>query len=231
MHLRAAAAHRRERARRRGLASAATAAVAAAALAALFAVGNDDGGVGDRRAAQERQTEGVLPVGTVIPKGEGTPPRDARSTVVATGTAPVAGPWQLGVWRSHGGPSPPGEPRGRCLFIQRLDPGDPSGLTGFCGGLGFRKTPGFSRAELSVPRPGRRFVEELIVYGRVPERARAVVVTPERGSKVMVEPEEGPKSVPGDFFVIPLKPEQAPARINWLDHDGSPGSRGTAVRL
>ena len=143
---------------------------------------------------------------------------------MATGTAPVAGPWQLEVWRSHGGPSPPGEPRGRCLFIQRLDPGDPSGLTGFCGGLGFRKTPGFSRAELSVPRPGRRFVEELIVYGRVPERARAVVVTPERGSKVMVEPEEGPKSVPGDFFVIPLKPEQAPARINWLDHDGSPGS-------
>lgn len=231
LHLRDAAAHRRERARRRGLASPAMGIVAAAALAALFAVGNDDRQVRDRPAAQRQPAEGALPVGTVIPKGEGTPPRDARSTVVATGTAPVGGPWQLEVWRNHGLPSPPGERRGRCLFIQLLDPGYPTGLTGFCGGLGFRRTPGFSRAELSVPRPGRRFVEELLVYGRVPERARAVVVTPERGTKVMVEPEEGPKSVPGDFFVIPLEPEQAPARINWLDRDGRPGSRGISVRL
>jgi hypothetical protein len=121
VQLRDAAAHRRERARRRGLGSAAMAIVAAA----------------------------------------GTPPRDARSTVVATGTAPVAGPWQLEVWRNHGGPSPPGERRGRCLFIQLLDPpgGDPTGLTGFCGGLGFRKTPASAARRRMSRRSGGDLTE------------------------------------------------------------------------
>jgi hypothetical protein len=170
-------------------------------------------------------------VGTVIPKGEGTPPRDAESTIVATGTAPVTGAWQLEVWRNHGGPSPPGEPRGRCLFIHPLDPRGavPSGFSGFCGGLGFRKTPGFSRAQHSVPQAGRRFVKEILVYGRVPERARAVVITPKTGSRIEVKPDEGPKTLPGDFFVIPVRPELGPARINWIDRDGSRGSRGIAL--
>jgi hypothetical protein len=155
VQLRDAAAHRRERARRRALGSVAIASMAAALVAALLvAGGGDEQGTGDRRAADEQRPDGALPVGTVIPKGEGTPPRDARTTIVATGIAPVAGPWQLEVWRNHGGPSPPGEPRGRCLFIQLLDPprGAPGGLSGFCGGLGFRKTPGFSRAQLNVWR-------------------------------------------------------------------------------
>jgi hypothetical protein len=239
VQLRDAAAHRREHARRRGLASVATATVAAAALVALLAVGKDDGRVDNRHAAQDQHTEGALPVGTVIPKGEGTPPRDARSTVVATGTAPVAGPWQLEVWRSHGGPSPPGEPRGRCLFIQLLDPPgpDPTGLTGFCGGLGFRKTPGFSRAQKNVEmlrrRPDGTFelkrAAEVLVYGRVPERAREVVITADGGKTIKVEPGEGPKSIPGDFFVIPVKPGLGHARINWIDEQGKPGSRG--IRL
>jgi hypothetical protein len=241
VQLRDAAVHRRQRARRRGLGSLATASLAAAALAALLVVGNRDRGADDRDgpAGEQRHTESPLPVGTVIPKGEGTPPRDARSTVVATGTAPVAGPWQLEVWRSHGGPSPPGERRGRCLFIQLLDPpgGDPTGLTGFCGGLGFRKTPGFSRAQKNVEalrrRPDGSFelrrAAEVLVYGRVPERTRQVVITADGGTTIAVEPGEGPKSIPGDFFVIPVKPGLGHARINWIDEDGRLGGRGIGL--
>jgi hypothetical protein len=240
VQLRDAAAHRRERARRRGIGSLAAASFAAAAVAALLVTGGgDERRAGDRQAAQEPQPKGALPVGTVIPKGEGTPPRDAESTVVATGRAPVGGPWQLEVWRNHGGPSPPGEPRGRCLFIQLLDPpgGDPSGLSGFCGGLGFRKTPGFSRAQHNVQVlrkiPGSRLmrtrIKEVLVYGRVPERARRVVITASGGVTIAVPLNEGPKSIPGDFFGIAVKPGLGPARINWLGADARPGSRG--IRL
>jgi hypothetical protein len=241
LQLRDAAADRRRRATRRGLGSVAAAFVAVAALVALPVLSDDNRREGDhgRQPGGEQRPEGALPVGTVIPKGQGTPPRDARSTVVATGTAPVAGPWQLEVWRNHGGPSPPGERRGRCLFIGLLDPpgGDPTGLTGYCGGLGFRRTPGFSRAQKNVEalrrQPDGSFeltrAAEVLVYGRVPERARQVVITAEGGLTINVEPSEGPKSIPGDFFVIPVKPGLGHARINWIDENGKPGSRG--IRL
>jgi hypothetical protein len=235
------AAHRRGRARGRARSSVVAASLAVAALAALLLLADDDPGAGDRGrpAGGHRESERALPVGTVIPKGEGTPPRDARSTVVATGTAPVGGPWQLEVWRSHGKPSPPGEPRGRCLFLGLLDPprGGPAGLSGFCGGLGFRKTPGFSRAQKNVQvarkRPDGSFepprVEEVLVYGRVPERARQVVIAADRGKRIVVQPGEGPRSIPGDFFVIAVKPGLGHAAIKWIGEDGEPGSRG--IRL
>jgi hypothetical protein len=180
----------------------------------------------------------------VIEKGEGRPWRDSTSTVVATGTAPVVGPWQLEV---SGHPGARGRP---CLFIVPLDPSDRlvvGGRSGFCGPgfpqgvLGFRKTPGFSRAQFNVPPPGRRSdgsrirVREVLVYGRVPERAAAVVITAERGVRIEVEPGEGPKrlggdrSLRGDFFVIPVKPGLGRARVNWLDRGGRPGSRGIAL--
>jgi hypothetical protein len=243
--LRDAAAHRRERARRQGIGSLAAAVGAAVLVSSLLLIGGgDERGAGDRRAAEERRFEGPLPVGTVIPKGEGRPPRDSDSTVVATGTAPFAGAWQLEVTRDHGASSPPGEPRGRCLFLRVLDPPtyedgtpDPSGFSGFCGGLGFRKTPGFSRAQKDVPTlrklpSGRLFLpKEVLVYGRVPERASKVVITADRGVRIEVEPAEGSKSIRGDFFVIPVKPRMGGhARINWFDADGVPGSRGIALQ-
>jgi hypothetical protein len=183
------------------------------------------------------------PVGTVIPKGEGKPPREAKSTVLATGTAPVLGPWQM---ETHWGKAlkdpKTGEvynPAGPCLMLYPLDPpGRTFGASGFCGppsNFGFRKTPGFSRAQFNVPAPGRRAngervrVREVLVYGRVPDRAAKVVITAPGGTRVEVEPTDGPKSIPGRFYGIPLKPGLPGARINWLDKDGKPGSRG--IRL
>jgi hypothetical protein len=240
--LRDGAARRRERARRRAIGSFATAAGAAVLVSALLLTsGAGERRAGDHRAGEERRFHGPLPVGTVIPKGDGTPPRESDSTVVATGTTPFAGAWQLEASRNFGGRSRPGVPRGRCLALTVLDPPayedgtpDPSGGSGFCGAVGFRKTPGFSRAQKNVPTlrkdRGRLFLpKEVLVYGRVPERAGKVVVTADSGIRIEVEPHEGLKSIRGDFFVIPVKPRLGHARINWLDADGGRGSRGIAL--
>jgi hypothetical protein len=242
LQLRDAASRRRSRANRRVVGWLATASVVAALAAGLVIASGGERRSDDQPPAGKGRHLQPLPVGTVIRKGEGSPPRDSDATVVATGTAPVAGPWQLEVWRDHGGPFPPGEPRGRCLFIILLDPPtyrdgtrDPSGASGFCGGLGFRKTPGFSRAQRNVPtlrkapRGPMKGGREILVFGRVPERARKVVITADRGVKIEVVPDDGPASIPGDFFVIPVKPHLRHARINWLDAAGDLGSRG--IRL
>jgi hypothetical protein len=194
LQLRDAASRRRSRANRRVVGWLATASVVAALAAGLVIASGGERRSDDQPPAGKGRHLQPLPVGTVIRKGEGSPPRDSDATVVATGTAPVAGPWQLEVWRDHGGPFPPGEPRGRCLFIILLDPPtyrdgtrDPSGASGFCGGLGFRKTPGFSRAQRNVPtlrkapRGPMKGGREILVFGRVPERARKVVITEDRG--------------------------------------------------
>jgi hypothetical protein len=232
-----------QRARGRAIGSLATAAGAAVLVSSLLLMGGGDGRrAGDRPAGQEREPERALPVGTVIPKGEGTPPRDSDSAVVATGTAPFAGAWQLEVSRDPDASSQPGDPRGCCLFLSVLDPPayedgtpDPSAWSGFCGGLGFPKTPGFSRAQKNVPTlrklRGRLFLpKEVLVFGRAPKRARNVVITGDRGVRIEVAPEEGPKGIRGYFFVIPVKPRLGRARINWLDADGTPGSRGIALQ-
>jgi hypothetical protein len=183
------------------------------------------------------------PIGTVIPKGKGEPPREADSTVLATGRAPLLGPWQM---ETHWGKAlkdpKTGEvynPAGPCLMLYPLDPpGRTFGASGFCGpvrNFGFRKTPGFSRAQVNVPAPGRRpdgrrvRVREVLVYGRVPDRAVTVVITAPGGTRVEVAATDGPEAVPGRFYGIPLKPGLPGARINWLDKDGKPGSRG--IRL
>jgi hypothetical protein len=153
---------------------------------------------------------GPLPVGSVIRR------YGREHTVVATGTAPVAGPWQL-------------EAYGRlpCLAILQLDPppGDPTDLSGGCDES--RRTPGFGRRQSSVPPT--KTPREIVVYGRAPEQASAVVLT--LGGKVRkrVEPFEGPPSVSGDFYVIAIPPQLKNGRVNWIDRDGREGSRGIAL--
>jgi hypothetical protein len=209
---------------------AATLAVAAAvgvsvAFALAFLGGGD---------ARQHVAATPAPVGTVIPKGEGKPPRSSDSVVVATGRAPVTGPWQLEVSGSSGVKDPQtGEvylrAGGACLTVWVLDPPNrlDRGGSGYCGPtreLGFRKTPGFSRAQrATLP------AKEVLVFGAVPERATAVVITVRGTPLVRVEPQAGPKGVPGNFYLIPVKPGLGQARINWLDRNSDEGSRGISL--
>ena len=180
------------------------------------------------------------PVGTVIPDGEGTPPRRGRSVVVATGTAPGIGPWQMEASRSSALRDPDSgelyQPAGlRCLSLVLVDPRDHSlGAGGQCGE--FPRTPGFSRLQMpgvymrGDSEEARRLRRRpVLVYGRVPERAARVVITGTNGLRRETRPLEGPASARGDFYAISVRPGHPDARINWLDEHGKPGSRGIAL--
>jgi hypothetical protein len=210
-----------------GLAAAAAvlALLALALVPALVLLGD-----GDEPADEPAAVPGPAPVGTVIPKGEGTPPRSEESTVVASGVAPVAGPWQMETYASTRLADPEtGEeyqPAGlRCLGIYLLDPPNtnvPAG-GGQCGE--FPRTPGFGRVQMTVP-DGQGEVRELLVYGRVPAEATAVVITVDGVERRRVEPFAGPPQEEGDFYLIPVPPEWENGRVNWLDERGNEGSRG-----
>jgi hypothetical protein len=177
------------------------------------------------------------PVGTVIPKGEGTPPRHARSLVVATGTAPGLGTWQMEASRSSVLKNPDSgevyQPAGlRCLSLALVNPKGRSVVSGGqCGE--FPRTPGFS--QLQAPgvymrgdsEQARRLRQQpVLVYGRVPEPAARVVITGKHGLRLETRPLEGPPGARGDFYAISVRPGLPHARINWLDEHGKPGSRG-----
>jgi hypothetical protein len=213
---------------------AATALVAAAVVVALVVMGGGEESPPRPAAAKPD------PVGTVIPKGEGTPPRSTRSVVVATGTAPGVGPWQMEVSRSSKLTVPESgevvQPAGlRCLSMVAVGPRKRRfQLSGQCGE--FPRTPGFSRLQLpgvilhgDSERARRLRNTPGLVYGRVPERAASVVVTAPDGLRLEARPHEGPPSARGDFYAISVPPGHRGARVNWLDRHGKPGSRGVAL--
>ncbi len=209
---------------------AAAALLAAAVVVFLVVMG---GGEPSRTAPAAVKPD---PVGTVIPKGEGEPPRPARSVVVATGTAPGIGPWQMEASRSSALKDPDSgelyQPAGlRCLSLRPVKFEGSSGSGGQCGE--FPRTPGFGR--IQVPgvymrgdsEQARRLRRQpVLVWGRVPERAAAVVVTAPDGLRLEARPHEGPPGARGDFYAISVRPGHPDARINWLDEHGRPGSRG-----
>jgi len=212
---------------------AATALVAAAVAVALVVMG------GGEESNQAPGAARPAPVGTVIPKGEGKPPRQARSVVVATGTSPGVGPWQMEASRSsvlrHGDEVL--QPAGlRCISLAPRGPGRRFFLlsAGQCGE--FPRTPGFTRLQLpgailrgDSERAQRLREKPVLVYGRVPERAARVVVTAPDGLRLEARPHEGPPSARGDFYAISVPRGHRGARVNWLDRYGKPGSRGAEL--
>ena len=212
-----------------GIAGAAALVAVALALTMTVRGGGDDG---SGRLTGAREPD---PVGTVIPKTEDGP-YESRALVVANGEAPVAGPWQIEVSRTKGSRAPDGTilwRRGYCLWLHLVDPpartwGRRGGFCGSPRSLGFRKTPGFNRAQNELmpvkPRP-----REILVWGRVPDRAEQVVITAPDGLRIARRPKDGPESFPGRYYGIPVSPGHPGARINWLDARGEPGSRG--IRL
>jgi hypothetical protein len=210
---------------------------AAAAVLALLALALVPAlvllGDGDDPADEPASVPGAAPVGTVIPKGEGTPRRAEEHTVVATGVTPVAGPWQMETYASTRLADPQtGEeyqPAGlRCLGVYLLDPPDVSGPAGGgqCGE--FPRTPGFGRVQLTV-RDGQGDAQEILVYGRVPAEATAVVITVDGVERRRVEPLPGPPQEEGDFYLITIPPGWDSGEVNWLDEQGNEGSPGQAL--
>jgi hypothetical protein len=244
LELHAAAGRRPRRPVGLGQALGALAVVALLAGAVAVAFGVGGGGAGEGNRGEAAAAPEPAPVGTVIPRGEGKPPRGRRTIVVASGVAPVTGPWQMEVNRTKGARDTEGRVmwrRGWCLMLNLLDPPDRNmgGRGGFCGAprsLGFRKTPGFSRSQNPVRSKPAPRSQEVLVWGRVPDRAEKVVVSAPGGKRIELEPTDGPESFPGRFYVIPVKmrlhgkrSDWQGGRINWLDANGEPGSRGISL--
>jgi hypothetical protein len=184
-------------------------------------------GSGDEAGAPDERSAAETPEAPQRPDLPGFP----GAEVVATGTSPVAGPWEILSYRSERLADPEtGEvhqPAGlRCLGLRLLDPpsGDSSGLSGQCGE--FPRTPGFSRIQLTMPNVTGG-AGEILLYGRVPEEAASVRVTFDGRAPVEVEPIQGPRGEPGDFYVVvPVPPDTSGARVNWIDNNGNEGSPG-----
>lgn len=184
-------------------------------------------GDGSEPADDPAAGPGTAPVGTVIPKGEGTPPRPEESTVLAAGVAPVAGPWQMEHYVSTRFADPETgeviEPAGLpCLNVFLPHPPEGGGPTGGgqCGE--FPKTPGFGRVQMTVPN-SQGEAREILVYGRVPAEASAVVITVDGVERRRAEPFKGPSGIAGDFYLIPIPPEWETGRVSWLDQNGNEG--------
>ncbi len=184
-------------------------------------------GDGERRD-RPADADAVAPVGTVYEPGQGTPPRTTRSTVVATGVAPVAGAWQLESYASDRLVDPDtgeeyqaaGLP---CLGVFLVESRPQVGGSGACGE--FPRTPGFGRIQLS-PMGAAGGPREVLVFGRVPKEASRVVIEVDGKTRRAIEPFPGPPGENGDFYLIPIPPEWDSGRVNWLDESGNEGSRG-----
>lgn len=234
-----AAANRRPRGQvtlGQGLGALASAALVAVAIGVVVALSGGGGG-GD--SAQTTSGPKPDPVGTVITKDKGAPPRMKRSVVVATGTLPYAGPWQLEVQRSeqlkHEGEVI--QPAGlTCMWLYLLEPPgrpEPTG-SGYCGDQ--PRTPGFTRGQADLPNTPRRLgaarvrTKQVLIYGRTPERAKYVVITVPGGLRMRRPVQDGPENMRSNYYVVAVPPHIGRgARINWLDENEQRGSRGTRL--
>jgi hypothetical protein len=203
-------------------------AVALAPIVIVLGSGTDDGAPPDRRATDDAPpADGVLaPVGSTMPEkaGRGLEARSADTTVVATGVAPVSGPWQLETFR---------DPSGECLglYLVEADPETDMWFSAICPlPSGGAPLPGFNAQAMGLPTT--REPDEYLVYGRTPEDAAAVRLTREGEVVERVDTSEGPDGVPGDFYVMYLPPDlEIDGRMEWLDQSGEPGDEGVRFRL
>jgi hypothetical protein len=237
LELRAAAQRRPRRRISVGTVIGAAAAAALVAVAVVVAAAVSGGGGGDSAKVVAGDAVKPDPVGTVIPAGEGKPPRAKRSVVVATGSTRIAGPWQMEIQRSERLMDDKGElmqPGGlRCVWLYLLDLPDtpePAGY-GYCGP--FPRTPGFTRGQVAVPFPRPRPTgeppskQQVLIYGRAPERAKYVAVTVPGRVRMRAPVYQGPRGTGEDYYVVAIPTAVGrTARINWLGEDGKPGSRG-----
>ncbi|HEX2160929.1 MAG TPA: hypothetical protein VHF88_03820, partial [Thermoleophilaceae bacterium] len=122
-------------------------------------------------------------------------------TVVATGSTPAAGRWQLLAYESRrlsaDGDvySPEGLP---CIELRLLDRAQVNARSGYCGIQ--RRTPGFTRGQSRLYRATGK-VSGLIMFGRAPARADAVEVS-SGGRTISAPARPAPAGIPGRFWVL-----------------------------
>jgi hypothetical protein len=194
-------------------------AVAAAVLLALavapivFVLGSgSDEGAPQREAASDATPR---PPGVRI-EHRGVRYEPPGATVLATGTSPVSGPWQLQTYEQEDG--------GRCIGVSLLhaDPNEEVTWSGICPRPGGPPLPIFIAQAVGVPpTPDQK---EFLVYGRAPEEAVAVELVRDGEVAVRAGTSDGPDGVDGDFYVLTLPPDlELDGVMRWVGEDGRAG--------
>jgi hypothetical protein len=164
-------------------------------------------------------TTGILSVGDVIPAGEPSPgnPNQLRvdETVLAKGTASIAGPWHL---TAHTSEESGGQPGGLpCIRLVLLQPpsGTPIDSSGFCGDVGQ------DFGAVSLPVVDGAGEAELLVLGLAPEDAATVRVRSGTGDTAQATTREGPPSFSrGDLFVLTAREIPDQGELVAVDRSG-----------
>jgi hypothetical protein len=137
------------------------------------------------------------------------------ATVLATGTAPLSGPWQLQTYEQEDG--------GRCIGVSLLhaDPQEEVTWSGICPHPGGSPLPVFIAQATGVPPTPDQ--EEFLVYGRAPEEAGTVELVRDGEVAVRVRTFEGPDGVDGDFYLMTLPDLEMYGVMRWIGEDGRVG--------
>jgi hypothetical protein len=184
-------------------------------------------------AAAVGAATGWLRVGSVIPAGRDSLPKEGDHLVVATGRSRVGGPWRMEAYSSGRLADPrngavyqrSGLP---CIDLILLDSpsGQPSRGGGQCGS--FRGAPGFGYSELRVA--DSRGHRERLIFGRAPERAVTVRLSvPGRGTIRSVTTRRGPAPTHSDYWLMSAPAVMPDARLRWFDRRGRTAGRRLAI--
>lgn len=155
------------------------------------------------------------------PRAQGPPRTEA---ILARGSAPVGGPWEIQSYRSQRLVD-----EGRVLqragllcirlMLSNPPPRAPVVGNGQCG------VPGrgnFDVMNVPVKSPAGRV--EVILFGVAPEGARGVELRSSGGKRVRARRIEAPGSFPGDLWVMPVPHDLGRPRVGWLRPDGKLGA-------
>jgi hypothetical protein len=170
--------------------------------------------------------DGQRSVGTTIrgdePAAPGHPATGNPETVLATGSSPIAGRWQITELASQA-INDDGEvvqPKGLpCVKLLLLDPPPGVGLVGSsqCG------MPPGDLEVMSLPVPdGASGKVEVILWGRVAEGTGSVELSAEGASPIRVAPEPGPADFAGDVWAVAASPDLEKASVRRLDAQQRP---------
>ncbi len=159
---------------------------------------------------------GVLPVGSGLGMpaltGEAEPRYRSQRVVVATGSAPKAGRWEMTYAETD---------NGSCLGLRLLDVVIP-------GARGPELSEGCGvAASFTVGTVGGgdgRTRSEYLVHGRAPEDAESVRLVAEGGVVISAKTHEGPSDVPGDLYLLATPPGLRNASLSWFGAET--GARG-----
>jgi hypothetical protein len=190
-------------------------ALALAPIVFVLGSGNDQGAP-DREAASDAPP----PAPRVRVDHRGVRYEPPGATVLATGTSPVSGPWQLQTYVQ----TYEQEEGGRCIGVSlpHADPQDEVTWSGICPHPGGPPLPVFIAQAIGVPpTPDQK---EFLVYGRAPEEAVAVELVRDGEVAVRVGTSDGPDGVDGDFYVLTLPPDlELDGVMRWIGEDGRAG--------